>query len=265
MAPSRRVIPNGIRIRTTIPSSYPCALAVVRALAHTDNNPRTGEKCACAMAGSATAERIMLRDAYDASEKHRFGGAAALRAGGTNRTKDEQLAAMDAELLRSLRDYRKDPVKDVKVAEKELRRPLSSGDRNWVLVYENRVFVSSHYETRAKHGPHAIMMKDVADWLGLPNALYSVATETEGPKNCGAVTLTVNKQLGYAQCGVLIPNTYFGDGNLTSWAREIAREPPLPWKGRTAKALYRGSLTHPRVETSLHCATVSYAGAAPKL
>ena len=131
---------------------------------------------------------------------------------------------MDAELLRSLDDYRKDAVKDVKVAEKELRRPMSSGERNWVLVYENRVFVSSHYETRAKHGPHAIMMKDASDLLGLPNALYSVMTETEGPKNCGAVALTVNKQLGYAQCGVLIPNTR-GPARERTFRRAVAATP----------------------------------------
>ena len=84
-------------------------------------------------------------------------------------------------------------------------------------------------EQRSKHPGHATMLREAADLVGLPNALYSLTTETTGPNDgcqkSGPIELTINKQLGYDQCGVLIPNSYFGGnkgnkGNLTAWAKE---------------------------------------------
>jgi len=79
----------------------------------------------------------------------------------------------------------------------------------------------------------------------VPNAFYRLSSATEGPADCGAVTLAINKQFGYAQCGVLIPNTYFGYGNLSVWARDNAKAAAraVAWPERTAAALYRGSLS----------------------
>ena len=56
----------------------------------------------------------------------------------------------------------------------------------------------------------AAMAKAAADLVGLPNALYAVSTATSGANGCGEgepLRLAVNKQVGYDQCGVLMPNT----------------------------------------------------------
>ena len=55
------------------------------------------------------------------------------------------------------------------------------------------------------------MMKQAQALVGLPNALYQLSTATYGSDGCEAepLMLTINKEFGYDQCGVLIPNTYF--------------------------------------------------------
>ena len=187
-----------------------------------------------------------------------------------------------AETRRSLRRYRAEPVVDGRLAEAllaracagtklrgasvtKLRRASTLGetlaemtaqartvshrkswDRSWVLVYANRVYVEERFWNRSKHPGHATMLKDAADLVGLPNALYLLTTETTGPNdgcsdNGGPLELTINKQLGYDQCGILVPNTYFGDnhGNLTAWAKENkdARRGSVPFEERRPVAL----------------------------
>ena len=60
--------------------------------------------------------------------------------------------------------------------------------------------------------------------------------------------MTINKQLGYEQCGVLIPNTYFDEtyGSLTRWAREneAVSHDVVPFSERRPVAFYRGALHH---------------------
>jgi hypothetical protein len=51
------------------------------------------------------------------------------------------------------------------------------------------------------------------------------ASETTGGSGCDQRTLklAINKEVGYEQCGVLVPNSYFGGGhgNITMWASEV--------------------------------------------
>ena len=105
--------------------------------------------------------------------------------------------------------------------------------------------MSDAFFNRTKHPSHATFAKEALDLVGLPNALYSFDGETLGPKEgCGTrpLKLTINKELGYEQCGVLIPNTYFGaeHGNLTAWAREsaAAARDAVPFGTRRPVALY---------------------------
>ena len=76
------------------------------------------------------------------------------------------------------------------------------------------------------------------------------ASETTGGSGCDQRTLklAINKEVGYEQCGVLVPNSYFGGGhgNITMWASEVTGQDSKlePFASRKGKAMYRGSL-HP--------------------
>ena len=92
------------------------------------------------------------------------------------------------------------------------------------MVYNNRVYVPTEYYHAADHARHVTMIRETAALVGLPNAIYAVNTGTRGPNGCNGrpVSLTINKQSGYEQCGILIPNIFFDNthGSLIRWARE---------------------------------------------
>ena len=97
--------------------------------------------------------------------------------------------------------------------------------------------------------------------------IYDFASETTGGSGCEQRTLklAINKEVGYEQCGVLVPNSYFGGGhgNLTLWASEVRGQDSKlePFSRRKGKAMYRGSL-HPDPEnvfsTERMCSEVAY-------
>ena len=82
-----------------------------------------------------------------------------------------------------------------------------------------------------------------------PQVIYDFASETTGGSGCEQRTLklAINKEVGYEQCGVLVPNSYFGGGhgNLTMWASEVRGQDSKlePFSARKGKAMYRGVIT----------------------
>ena len=55
---------------------------------------------------------------------------------------------------------------------------------DWVLVYNNRVYVPTEYYHAADHARHVTMIRETAALVGLPNAIYVVNTGTRGPNGC---------------------------------------------------------------------------------
>ena len=219
--------------------------------------------CRCLRLESASgvmteAARERMWAAYRLSDAHAAPDATQLSTRGPLRDRDALMKPVLAELRRSIRAFRRDRVTAAADAAELLRRAV--GDV-WVLVFDNRVYVAEGFVNHVKREGHATMVKAAADLVGLPNALYAVSTATSGANGCGEgepLRLAVNKQVGYDQCGVLIPNTYFGKGNLTEWARECTATAP-PFGARRPVALYRGSL-HLRNQTEDQntCARAEY-------
>jgi len=219
--------------------------------------------CRCLRLESASgvmteAARERMWAAYRLSDAHAAPDATQLSTRGPLRDRDALMKPVLAELRRSIRAFRRDRVTAAADAAELLRRAV--GDV-WVLVFDNRVYVAEGFVNHVKREGHATMAKAAADLVGLPNALYAVSTATSGANGCGEgepLRLAVNKQVGYDQCGVLIPNTYFGKGNLTEWARECTATAP-PFGARRPVALYRGSL-HLRNQTEDQntCARAEY-------
>ena len=84
-----------------------------------------------------------------------------------------------AELWRSLRAERRQ-VTSADGAAREMARSLNeTGD--WVLVYNNRVYVPTEFYHAADHARHVTMIRETAALVGLPNAIYVVNTGTRGP------------------------------------------------------------------------------------
>ena len=220
--------------------------------------------CRCLRLESASgvmteAARERMWAAYRLSDAHAAPDATQLSTRGPLRDRDALMKPVLAELRRSIRAFRRDRVTAAADAAELLRRAV--GDV-WVLVFDNRVYVAEGFVNHVKREGHATMVKAAADLVGLPNALYAVSTATSGANGCGEgepLRLAVNKQVGYDQCGVLVPNTYFGRGNLTEWARECAVRDGVPFGARRPVALYRGSL-HLRNQTEDQntCARAEY-------
>ena len=128
--------------------------------------------------------------------------------------------------------------------------PSRDPHRNILLVLNNRVYVHREFYERSKHPGHAVMVREACQLLGCPNVIYDFASETTGGSGCDQRTLklAINKEVGYEQCGVLVPNSYFGGGhgNITMWASEVTGQDSKlePFSSRKGKAMYRGSL-HP--------------------
>ena len=177
-------------------------LVVAQSAAHT----KTNDHCSCHSVKSKTFTRLMFERGFRAAAAHRAPSNLS-----PPPRRDVMKPALD-ELWRSLRAERRQ-VTTADGAARELARALNeTGD--WVLVYENRVYVSTEYYHAADHARHATMIREAAALVGLPNAIYVVNTGTRGPNGCNGrpVSLTINKQSGYVsnpfvidQGGVRVP------------------------------------------------------------
>ncbi|KAJ1452525.1 hypothetical protein M885DRAFT_526895 [Pelagophyceae sp. CCMP2097] len=123
-----------------------------------------------------------------------------------------------------------------------------------VLILDNRVFVDAKFLSASKHAAHLTFAASVAQRITLPNVAYLFSGGTRGAKRCtrgfaDEVDLpyaVITKMSGYGQCGVLVPNPYFGP-NVTDWGLEQAdallRAEARPLAQREMKAFWRGNIT----------------------
>merc|ERR1712147_5243 len=92
-----------------------------------------------------------------------------------------------------------------------------------VLILDNRVIVDRSFLRHAKHPAHAALAASVGARRALPNAAYRFSAGTRGVKRSGCARpfplAVITKMTGYDQCGVLVPNPYFGP-DLDAYARQ---------------------------------------------
>ena len=132
------------------------------------------DHCSCHSVKSKTFTRLMFERGFRAAAAHR---ASDLKLSPPP-PRDVMKPALE-ELWRSLRAERRQ-VTDADDAARELARALNeTGD--WVLVYNNRVYVPAEFYHAADHARHITMMRETASLVGLPNAIYVVNTGTRGP------------------------------------------------------------------------------------
>ena len=215
---------------------------------------KTNDHCSCHSVKSKTFTRLMFERGFRAA-------AAPSNLKLSPPPRRDLMKPVLEELWRSLRAERRQ-VTSADGAARELARALNeTGD--WVLVYNNRVYVATEYYHAADHARHVTMIRETAALVGLPNAIYAVNTGTRGPNGCNGrpVSLTINKQSGYEQCGVLIPNIFFDNtrGSLIRWAREneAVEHDVVPFSERRPVAFYRGSLHHDTWSTEEACASTA--------
>ena len=166
------------------------------------------DHCSCHSVKSKTFTRLMFERGFRAAAAHR---ARDLKLSPPS-PRDLMKPAL-AELWRSLRAERRQPTTTVDAAAREMARALNErGD--WVLVYNNRIYVSTEfYKHTADHARHATMMRETAALVGLPNAIYAVNTGTRGPSGCNGrpVSLTIME----GRDARSTPNSYVPYASLT--------------------------------------------------
>ena len=132
------------------------------------------DHCSCHSVKSKAFTRLMFERGFRAAAAHR---ASDLKLSPPPRR--DRMKPVLEELWRSLRAERRQ-VTTADGAARELARALNeTGD--WVLVYNNRVYVSTEYYHAADHARHVTMIRETAALVGLPNAIYVVNTGTRGP------------------------------------------------------------------------------------
>ncbi len=127
-----------------------------------------------------------------------------------------------------------------------------------VLVLWGDVFMARPYVSREKGAGHGVLLRTA--WQRRPYgnvAFLHLEHESGGDGNClgGRAerwpTTVIAKRKGYKQCGILVPNPYFGSGGLDGtcgildrWQAKadevIAKAKKRPLTSRTAKAFWRG-------------------------
>jgi len=135
------------------------------------------DHCSCHSVKSKTFTRLMFERGFRAAAAHR---ASDLKLSSPRRR--DLMKPVLAELWRSLRAERRQ-ITTADGAAREMARTLNeTGD--WVLVYENRVYVPAEFYHAADHARHVTMIRETAALVGLPNAIYVVNTGTRGPNGC---------------------------------------------------------------------------------
>jgi len=102
-----------------------------------------------------------------------------------------------------------------------------------IFVVDGRLFATEKFIASSKKRGHAIMLSSTIRNGGLTNTAYAHISGADGgatgPPCINGTgyevpTTVIAKRSGYAQCGILVPNPYFGRGDLHgAWARQQVR------------------------------------------
>ncbi|KAH8069282.1 UTP-glucose-1-phosphate uridylyltransferase [Aureococcus anophagefferens] len=162
-------------------------------------------------------------------------------------------AALLAELRRSLGAF--EPAASRSDAKDLLRRALRDPRHrdHVVLVLDGRIFTSKAFAHVSKNAMHLRMLAAaIRRHEPLPNVLMLHDSASDG--NCHRTkegrtlaTTVIAKKGGYGQCGVLVPNPYYGRGDTADeWAWFVSelkgRAAKIPLERKRPVAFWRGTL-----------------------
>ena len=206
----------------------------------------------CLCAGASKVDEL---HAFDAVYKSlRWRPEREQRSLGVVRHDDDWRGALEAELKRSLRSFPR--VASGSEAGKVLRSHLEKPELRdkAVLVLGGRLFSSAEFAAVAKNKMHLRMLAAVSRRSGtLKNVAMVHHSASDGAcarsGRRAVPTTVIAKKAGYAQCGVLVPNPYFGRGDTADeWPWAIAelrgRAAKWPHAKRAPRAFWRGTLGH---------------------
>ncbi|KAJ1450314.1 hypothetical protein M885DRAFT_532692 [Pelagophyceae sp. CCMP2097] len=130
-----------------------------------------------------------------------------------------------------------------------------------VLILDGHVFVDKGFLERAsKSFMHVAYLSSIQrnsfDWnktaVPLNNVVYNYHMSSSGdPGDSAKASLyksppvVIAKIRGVAQQGIMIPNPYFGDGDLDTWGQDCAvfkRAAQVDWEKRAPRAFWRGGI-----------------------
>jgi hypothetical protein len=133
-----------------------------------------------------------------------------------------------------------------------------------IFVIDGRLFATEKFIASSKKRGHAIMLSSTIRNGGLTNTAYAHVSGADGgatgPPCINGTgyevpTTVIAKRSGYAQCGILVPNPYFGRGDLHgAWARQQdhIRQKSIHLNGTDPRVFWRGScLNHENREGRL--------------
>ena len=161
--------------------------------------------------------------------------------------------ALLAELRRSLGAF--EPAASRSDAKDLLRRALRDPRHrdHVVLVLDGRIFTSKAFAHVSKNAMHLRMLAAaIRRHEPLPNVLMLHDSASDG--NCHRTkegrtlaTTVIAKKGGYGQCGVLVPNPYYGRGDTADeWAWFVSelkgRAAKIPLERKRPVAFWRGTL-----------------------
>jgi len=125
-------------------------------------------------------------------------------------------------------------------------------EKHFVLLINNRIFVSPNYENLGKRKPsdHLIMIYSILQRRQISSAVYvfDSGARGNGYDNCDnghrLPMFLISKKFGFNMPGLLFPNPFFG--NVTNWDIERSLYDEYSdrnaFKKRKARALWRGSI-----------------------
>ena len=153
---------------------------------------------------------------------------------GVARDDGDWFAAMAGELRKSLNDTRfgKRAMPQDAMKARNLLRHILTREKlrdGLILVLGGRLYSTQQYLHADKAKKHLLLLAAIQRRFGrLPNVFMIHETSSAGicyyDKRLQMIPTTViAKRGGYQDCGILVPNPYFGRGDVgTSWAATIA-------------------------------------------
>ncbi len=175
---------------------------------------------------------------------------------GVPRDDEDWFGAMAGELRKSLNDTRfgKRAMPQDAMKARNLLRHILMREKlrdGLILVLGGRLYSTHQYLHADKAKKHLLLLAAIQRRFGrLPNVFMIHETSSAGicyyDKRLQMIPTTViAKRGGYQDCGVLVPNPYFGRGDVgTSWAATIAelQEASKAVKERIPRVFWRGAV-----------------------
>eukprot|EP00633_Aureoumbra_lagunensis_P000050 CAMPEP_0197303508 /NCGR_PEP_ID=MMETSP0890-20130614/51697_1 /TAXON_ID=44058 ORGANISM="Aureoumbra lagunensis, Strain CCMP1510" /NCGR_SAMPLE_ID=MMETSP0890 /ASSEMBLY_ACC=CAM_ASM_000533 /LENGTH=501 /DNA_ID=CAMNT_0042783337 /DNA_START=101 /DNA_END=1610 /DNA_ORIENTATION=- len=161
----------------------------------------------------------------------------------------EWQGAVRAELARSMEQF---PAlkNDEEIMQHLILQLNNSFDDKRLLILNNRIFVKGHFLEYVKNRMHASMFVSLAERYILKNEVmlhYQSSVGSAIKLKSRFLPTTVIAKKSYSVPGILVPNSFFGNGKLfTKWREECDEFEEAgikyPWSHRDPRVFWRGEI-----------------------